>query len=383
MKAISRAGTCVLLGLMAFAVGARTARADIFLVSLNKADRVEEFSANGTDLGAFANATTGNLSQPQGLAMDAAGNVYISNALGNTVQKFAFAGVNLGVFASRNLYNPQQLVFDHAGNLYVPNYFGRSLQRLSANGTYLGGIDTGTAAWSAVFDAAGNLYVSEPEANRVEKFSGGFDVGPFINGGNLNRPLGLIFDPGGNLLVANYNSGKIEKYSPAGVDLGPLNVANISALGGLAYDSAGNLYVSSQGNDQIHKISASGADLGVFANTGSGTEPASILALPIVIPVLTTAPANLTISAGGQATFAVAATGFALQYQWQLDGANLTDGNGVSGSASPTLQISRTARSDAGKYTVVVSNGAGAVVSPVALLTVESPDQRDHRSPAN
>jgi len=252
MKTFLSIRNCLILFLLGVAFAVPAARADIFLVSLNTANSVEEFSANGTDLGPFANFTTGNLTQPQGLALDASGNLYVSNALGNTVQKFTLAGVNLGVFASENLNNPQQLVFDGSGNLYVPNYFGASVQKYSAAGNFSGQLKLGTAGWSAVFDASGNLYVSEPSANRVEEFSSGFDLGPFVSGGNLSRPLGLIFDPSGNLLVANNNSNQIEKYSPTGTDLGNLGIANLSQPTGMTYDSAGNLYVCSSGNNQIH-----------------------------------------------------------------------------------------------------------------------------------
>jgi sugar lactone lactonase YvrE len=382
MKSLPRSGIRLVLTLSALVFAVPAARADLFLVSLNTANSVEEFSANGTDLGPFANFTTGNLTQPQGLALDASGNLYVSNALGNTVQKFTLAGVNLGVFASKNLNNPQQLVFDGSGNLYVPNYFGDSVQKYSAAGNYSGQLKLGTPGWSAVFDAAGNLYVSEPSANRVEEFSGGFDLGPFVSGGNLSRPLGLIFDPSGNLLVANNNSNKIEKYSPTGTDLGNLGIANLSQPGGMAYDSAGNLYVCSEGNNQIHEISANGTDLGVFANTGNNTQPNSILA--IASPSLTTSPSDQAVLQGNPVTFTSAASGIVLQYQWQFNGANLTDGGNISGSNTTTLQISNTTPDEDGNYTVVVTNIAGSATA-TAVLTVTPvipPDIQSSPKPA-
>jgi sugar lactone lactonase YvrE len=380
MKTFLSIRNCLILFLLGVAFAVPAARADIFLVSLNTANSVEEFSANGTDLGPFANFTTGNLTQPQGLALDASGNLYVSNALGNTVQKFTLAGVNLGVFASENLNNPQQLVFDGSGNLYVPNYFGASVQKYSAAGNFSGQLKLGTAGWSAVFDASGNLYVSEPSANRVEEFSSGFDLGPFVSGGNLSRPLGLIFDPSGNLLVANNNSNQIEKYSPTGTDLGNLGIANLSQPTGMTYDSAGNLYVCSSGNNQIHEISANGTDLGVFANTGTDSSPASIIA--IASPNLTTSPTDQTVLQGDSTTFTSAASGIVLQYQWQFNGANLTDGGNISGSNTTTLQISNTTPDDDGNYTVVVTNIAGlATATAVLTVTPVIPpmiDQRPH-----
>ncbi|MED4420313.1 immunoglobulin domain-containing protein, partial [Schinkia azotoformans] len=61
----------------------------------------------------------------------------------------------------------------------------------------------------------------------------------------------------------------------------------------------------------------------------------------------------------------VVATGDApLSYQWKKDG---TD---IAGATSASLTINNAQESDEGSYTVVVSNGAGNVISTAATLTV-------------
>jgi hypothetical protein len=84
-------------------------------------------------------------------------------------------------------------------------------------------------------------------------------------------------------------------------------------------------------------------------------------------PTITTQPAALTVTAGAAATFTVVATGTpAPTYQWQKDGANCT---GASATTA-TFTISAVATTDAGTYTVIVTNIVGHVTSNGAALTV-------------
>ncbi|MHC1766869.1 MAG: immunoglobulin domain-containing protein [Verrucomicrobiia bacterium] len=82
-------------------------------------------------------------------------------------------------------------------------------------------------------------------------------------------------------------------------------------------------------------------------------------------PVITTQPSSQTVTVGGAASFSVTATGAApLSYQWQLNGSP------ISGATSSTLTLNNVQVSNAGNYTVVVSNAAGSVTSAIAVLTV-------------
>ncbi len=83
-------------------------------------------------------------------------------------------------------------------------------------------------------------------------------------------------------------------------------------------------------------------------------------------PRITAQPANVTATLGSAATLAVTATGEGLVYQWFKEGALL------AGATNAALTIARAALSDAGNYTVVVSNTSGSVTSAVAVLTVVS-----------
>ena len=85
-------------------------------------------------------------------------------------------------------------------------------------------------------------------------------------------------------------------------------------------------------------------------------------------------PAGAAVQAGNTAHFTVLAAGTGpFYYQWQKDGADLSDGNGISGATGPSLQIVDVRAADAGNYRCVVTNPYGTVYSSAAALVVTAP----------
>lgn len=81
-------------------------------------------------------------------------------------------------------------------------------------------------------------------------------------------------------------------------------------------------------------------------------------------PSILTQPMNRTNHPGTTATFSVSATGTApLSYQWRFNGADLANGDRISGANTPTLVLSDVQFSDAGLYQVVITNAYGSVTS--------------------
>jgi sugar lactone lactonase YvrE len=162
------------------------------------------------------------LSDPQGLAMDSAGNLFVADVVGNDpiislIYKFSPDGVRSTFAALSGL--SADLAFDAAGNLFVADY-GR-----------------------------GSIYEYKPSGARTTFASG------------LNRPRGLAFDGAGNLFVgeATYN-GHIYKYKPNGTRT--TFASGFSGQMHLACDSASNLFVSGSFGDivsgNVYKITPNG-----------------------------------------------------------------------------------------------------------------------------
>lgn len=103
----------------------------------------------------------------------------------------------------------------------------------------------------------------------------------------------------------------------------------------------------------------------------SVTSEDAVLEVVLSPPGISAQPVSQTVVAGTAAYFTVGAFGDQpLVYQWQENGVNLTDGGAVSGSATSTLTISSVALSNAGTYSVLVSNAIRTISSAKAVLTV-------------
>lgn len=100
--------------------------------------------------------------------------------------------------------------------------------------------------------------------------------------------------------------------------------------------------------------------------------------LPLA-PVIVAEPVTTAVYAGASAQLTVAATGTALNYQWQSaptgtgSFSNLANGGNVSGATTAQLTITSASAANAADYRVIVSNGSGSVTSsPNATLTIRN-----------
>ena len=113
--------------------------------------------------------------------------------------------------------------------------------------------------------------------------------------------------------------------------------------------------------------------------TGTNTGTGSITVLATARPVFTQqpTPAALSLYPGQTAQYTALAPN-ATSYQWWFTnlsnvGAQLSDGSGISGSASNVLTISNVASGNAGTYVVIATDAGGSTTSATASLTILSP----------
>jgi uncharacterized protein (TIGR03437 family) len=262
-------------------------------------------------------ATSAHVAYPQGVAVDSAANLYIADTSNNRIRKVsngvittvAGGGASLGdngPATSAQLANPQGVALDSAANLYIADTSNSRIRRVSngvistvvGNGTVGFSGDNGPAAsaqlanpWGVAVDSAANLYIADYGNNRVRKVSGGVistvagngtrgfsgDNGPPTSA-QLYDPGGLAVDSAGNLYIADYGNNRIRKVSGGVIttvagggaslgDNGPATSAQLANPYGVAVDSAGNLYIADWGNNRIRKVSG-----GVISTVaGNGT----------------------------------------------------------------------------------------------------------------
>jgi len=252
----------------------RTSGADTIYVATGTSQIQTYNAATGASLGLFGVGT--GLNDPDALAFDSAGNLYVANygqGSGNTILKISPNGVG-SVFASNGVFGPGGLAFDRAGNLYVGNGNG-IIDKFTPDG--VGSIFATLPARSVqglATDSVGNLYVSDTSTGNIDKFTPSGVSSVFAHVGSV---YGLAFDSAGNLYAATFTGNTIDKVTPAGVVSLFCNGGSFFFPTDLAFDSAGTLYATDPGG-KVDKITQGGV-ASLFTTTGPNP-PYGIAVIP-------------------------------------------------------------------------------------------------------
>ena len=256
------------------------------------------------------------LNVPTGVALDAAGNLYISASASNVIREVRIADGTIATIAgnarqgfagdggpavSAQLWAPWGVATDLAGEIFIGDYYNYRVRKIAAGGTistlagnglkdYHGDGGPATASQltqpkAVAVDSSGNLYIADTFGNTVRKvtpdgttatFAGTGVQGYSGDGGlataaQLNRPRGIAVDSTGNVYISDTDNqrvrevttdGKINTFAGIGVagfsgDGAAPNLAELSSPSGLAVDSSGNLYIADLANNVVREISSS------------------------------------------------------------------------------------------------------------------------------
>lgn len=293
----------------------------------------------GTGTGGFGGdggpATSAKLNSPSGIALDGIDNLYIADSENHRVRKVtAFTGTistaagtkgrgfsgDGGKATVAKLDEPTGLALDAAGNLYIAELGNGRVRKVDASTRHISTVvgprpedfdGDGSPATSAMLnvsgialDRAGNLFIAGADSHCVRKVDastgnistiagaggysqwheGGFggDGGPAASA-MLYSPEGVALDDAGNLYIADRFNSCIRK-----VDASTGNISTIAGTGsagfggdgdtaaaamldhpeGIALDAANNIYVADSGNHRIRKVDASTGNISTVAGTG-------------------------------------------------------------------------------------------------------------------
>jgi uncharacterized repeat protein (TIGR01451 family) len=299
-------------------------------------------------------ATNALLSTPRGIAADSAGNVYISDNGNSRIRKVSggtittFAGGNSGLgdngsAALAGLSNPIGISLDTAANLFIADTGNARIRKVAqgiiatvAGGGSNGG-DGGPATSASLnnpidvtVDPLGQIIISENSFQRIRKVSTDGTISTIAN----LYSLGVTADRSGDVYVSDYFSGLIRKLTPlpSFCSYSVSNPAQIPSAGGTVQVSVTTAAGCRWGVQLIPAwLTPSGASIGL----GSGT---------------VTFAASPNSGAPRSATLAIAGT--PVQFTQTSSAASLSIVKSHVGNFSPAQQSAT--------YTITVSNASSA-----------------------
>jgi sugar lactone lactonase YvrE len=275
-------------------------------------------------------ATSAGIHWPAGIAVDAPGNLFISDTGNHRIRKvdatsgrietiagsgsYGYSGDD-GPATSANLFHPWDVEVDGAGDIYIADTNNHAvrivdattgiIRSLAGNGipgfTGDGGPASGALLSSPVAvaaNASGDLYVADHDNRRIRRIAassgmittvGGNGTSSFCeegapaSGACLKRPLRMTLDPAGFLYIADSSNHRIRKLDLAAGVLTtvagngftgyagegfPATETSLDIPADVALDGFGNIYIADTGTNRIRKVDAATGTLVTVAGSG-------------------------------------------------------------------------------------------------------------------
>ena len=205
------------------------------------------------------NAFNQLVNEPDSLAVNSMGDVFVANQGNNSVTEYSSTG-QLLMTLSTGISQPNSLALDSKGDVFVANFNNNTVTEFSASGVLLQTLSTGISyAVSVATDQYGDVFVANAGNNTIQEFSASAALLNTLTNG-ITSPQALAVDSAGDVFVANTYNNTVTEYAANG-DLTQTLTRGIANPDGLAIDSFGNLWVSNAGNDTVVEFSLNNGSL--------------------------------------------------------------------------------------------------------------------------
>jgi len=370
-------------------------------------------SAGSTD----GNGGAARFNQPNGLAVDSSGVIFVADTYNNTLRRISAAGdvttlagspglsgSTDGVGSAARFTQPFAVVVDSNGNLYVADTRNNTIRRSGTTAAPTITTHPANAAAPALGSATFTVVaagIPSPSYQWQRQPAGSFTFSNLVNDTTYSG-VGTATLTVGNVLTA-YSGDQFRVIVSNGINPSATSNAATLSIGEAPVFTSAATATFKAGEMGNFTVTASGTPAATFTGTDlpswltlstggllSGIPPESavgnvaftvnatngvtvtqsftLTVTPaIVAPTISSQPANIAVNQGDTASFSVTAIGTApIAYQWRRNG------TAIGGATAASLSLANVQPSVAGTYSVTVTNTAGSVTSSGATLTVNT-----------
>ncbi len=254
-------------------------------------------------------ANQAQLYKPKDATVDNSGNLYIADTYNHRIRRVDTSGIittiagnghrghsgDGGPALEAELSSPESVAVDNAGNLYIADTYNHRVRRVDPQGNITTVTTQPRYPSDVAVDGTGNLYIADTQRDRVLRVDGSGNVttvagtresgysgdgGP-ANAAQLDSPRGVAVDGAGNLYIADTGNNRIRRVDGSGIittfagsvegydtrGYGPAVEATLYSPVGVAVDKTGNLYISEDLTKVIRRVDGSGI-MTTIAGTG-------------------------------------------------------------------------------------------------------------------
>lgn len=262
-------------------------------------------------------ATSAKMNEPVAVAVDGSGNIFVADASNNAVRKISTVGIittiaGTGVAGysgdgtpatSARLNTPNGIWVDPAGNVYISDTWNHRVRKVNTSGIISTFAGTGVPGYSGdgfaatnaqlnytnaiTMDAAGNLFMTDNGNHRVRKMNtsgiistvAGNGIGGYTTDGvpatstDIYFPVGVKNDASGNVYFGEDGDGRVRRVDAGGIiravagtgtpgysgDGGAATLAQLHSPTDVCLDASGNIYIADRNNHCIRIMGSNSA----------------------------------------------------------------------------------------------------------------------------